>query len=172
MHTRTIEMSGYARDDGLFDIEGRIADVRATKYITEAGRVVNPGEPLHDMRIRMIIDTDMNVRNIEAVTDASPYPHCPEAASFLHRLEGANLMHGWRDTIRDKLPRHDSCTHIKELLQTMASSAFQSLILLEKAKWINEPSNVRPKKLDSCYAHSITGPLVKKKWPQFFINRR
>ena len=167
MHTRTIEMRGYSREDGFFDIDGRLTDIKTEEFVTESSRVVPAGEPLHDMWIRLVIDKDLQVHDVVAVTDAGPHPVCPEATAYLERLKGLRMWGGWRAAIGERLAGREGCAHLKELLNVMASAAYQSLTTLRK----NNPAPVgdeRPKKLDSCLAYSTRGPLVMKKWPQFF----
>jgi len=167
MHTRTIEMRGYSREDGFFDIDGRLTDIKTEEFVTESSRVVPAGEPLHDMWIRLVFDKDLHVHDVVAVTDASPHPVCPEATSYLGRLKGLRMSGGWRAAIGERLAGKEGCAHIKELLNVMASAAYQSLTVLRKKDPAPE-GNERPKKLDSCLAYSTRGPLVMKKWPQFF----
>lgn len=171
MHTRTIVMDGYEREDGLFDIDGRITDVKTTQYITESERVVEPGEALHDMSIRLVVDAAMTVQEIHAVTDSSPHPACPEATANLQRLKGLNLMKGWRVAIREQLAGAEGCAHLKELLNAMGSGAFQALTVVRKRRIREAGGESRPGKLETCLAYSSSGPLVERKWPQFFIRR-
>jgi len=169
MHNRTIVMDGYEREDGLFDIDGRITDVKNVEFITESDRVVAPGEALHDMSIRLVVDDTLTVHEVQAVTDGSPHPACPDATTFLQRLKGLNLMKGWRAAIREHMAGAEGCAHHKELLNAMASGAYQCLTVVRKKKATDQPAGeARMGKLDSCLAYSHSGPLVERKWPVFF----
>jgi len=54
MHTRAIECRGYEREDGLWDIEAHLTDTKTTPHTRrEGGRERRPGEPVHDMWIRV-----------------------------------------------------------------------------------------------------------------------
>ena len=71
MHNRAIECRGYQREDGLWDIEGHLVDTKT--YPTSArdtGRARQPGEPVHNMWLRLTIDLDMKIHSAEAATDA------------------------------------------------------------------------------------------------------
>lgn len=171
IHTRTIVIDGYEREDGLFDIDGRITDVKTVEYISESALVIAPGEALHDMKVRLVVDENLNVQDIFAVTDSSPHPACPEAAAYIQRLKGMSLYKGWRAAISERLAGADGCAHLKELLNVMASGAYQCLTVTRKKKGAEPASDVRPKKVNSCLAYSDSGALVKKRWPQFFIRR-
>ena len=72
LHTRTITIDGYEREDGLFEIEGHLTDVKhfdinATHFSRKAG------DPVHDMKIRLTLDGEMKIVDAFAVTDGMPY---------------------------------------------------------------------------------------------------
>ena len=92
LHTRTIACEGYQRDDGLFDIEARIVD-RKTYDVTEPYRGLRKaGEHVHDMQLRMTLDRDMVVRDIEVATVDAPYEPCfAVAAAFKRQLKARNF---------------------------------------------------------------------------------
>ena len=49
-HLRDIELRGYERADGLFDIDAHIRDTKTTAIANvDRGGSIAPGEPLHDM---------------------------------------------------------------------------------------------------------------------------
>ena len=51
-HTRSVRFEGYARADGLWDIEAHLTDVKPDDYRLAPG--VRPaGSPVHDMRVRL-----------------------------------------------------------------------------------------------------------------------
>ena len=45
----------------------------------DRGRI-EPEEPIHEMWLRLTIDEEFQVRDIEAVTDAGPFAICPRMA--------------------------------------------------------------------------------------------
>ena len=57
MHTRTVACNGYIRDDGLWEVEARLVD---TKPFTQAPdryrEELKPGDPVHDIRLRLAIE--------------------------------------------------------------------------------------------------------------------
>ena len=65
LHTRRYEFNGYRRADGLWDIEGRMTDVKSYGFDNDYRGRIGPEEPLHDMRIRLTLDDDFVVRDIE-----------------------------------------------------------------------------------------------------------
>ena len=54
-----------------------------------------PGDPIHDMWVRLTIDDAMKVHDAEAVIDRHPYPPCPQAAPSLAALKGHTIAPGW-----------------------------------------------------------------------------
>ena len=168
LHTRTIDMRGYKRADGLFDIEGRVTDVK-THPLHPPGRETPspPGVPIHDMSIRMTIDDRLTIVDIVAVMDAGPYGHCPEAAGGLASLRGAQIGRGWTARVKALLGR-ESCTHLVELLIPMATAAFQTMAPVRFGRPDVLDATGRPVKIDSCYAYSSDRALVRKVWPAHY----
>ena len=73
LHARAVTYEGFQRDDGLFDIEGHLTDVKDRDTTLLSG-VRRAGDPIHDMRVRVTIDRDYTIRDVEARMDAVPYP--------------------------------------------------------------------------------------------------
>ena len=71
-HTRVVTCLGFERHDKLWDIEGRIVDTKPYAFSNkDRGGEIKADEPLHDMSIRLTIDTDLKVHDAEAVIDDS-----------------------------------------------------------------------------------------------------
>lgn len=49
LHLRRIELRGYRRVDGLYDLEAHRVDTKSEGLTVGGGRVVSPGEPVHDI---------------------------------------------------------------------------------------------------------------------------
>lgn len=167
LHTRHIEMRGYRRGDGLYEIEGRVCDVR-TLPLHPPGRDTPQaaGTPVHDMSVRLVIDDTLCVHDVIAVTDAGPYEACPHGANALQSLRGAQIARGWTARVKSLLGP-GACTHLVELLIPLGTAAFQSLASVRLARPPALDANGRPQKIDSCYAYASDGQLVRKLWPQF-----
>src|SRR5476649_148690 len=127
MHNRAIECRGYQREDGLWDIEGHLVDTKT--YATSArdtGRAREPGEPVHNMWLRLTIDLDMLIHDAEAVTDAGPYSPCGNITSNFKALKGVTIGAGWRKKTLELLGGIKGCTHLVELLGPLGTTAFQA----------------------------------------------
>ena len=61
LHLRRIELHGYRRHDGLDDIEARIVRYQTSELKLLDGTLLPPGEALHDMSVRMVVDEALTV---------------------------------------------------------------------------------------------------------------
>ena len=164
LHFRRIELRGYRRHDGLYDIEARMVDTKATDLTLDV-RHVPAGEPLHDMSVRLVIDEDLNVIDIVASTDASPFGVCREATATLQVMKGLRIGHGWSQITRERLGGPQGCTHLTELLAPLATVAFQTLSQVRQAKPTPVDAYGKPRKIDSCYAYASNREIVQRRWP-------
>ena len=168
IHHRQIEMRGYQREDGLYEIDGRVTDRKTYDFQPEGGQAFKKGEPLHDMWVRLVVDAELNVRDVIAVTDSHPYRQCPEASAALKSLVGLSIMKGWAKAVNERLGGEKSCSHQKELLIPLASAAFQTLTSYRLSLPTRLDAHGRPVKLNSCYAYGTDRELVLKRYPAFY----
>lgn len=169
LHFRRMDMRGYRRRDGLYEVEGRLTDRKSQDFKVFSGtRVVPAHEPVHDMGVRLVFDDKFVVREVHTFTGTAPYPSCPEGGRALQTLVGVAMTSGWSKEVRSRLAGARSCTHLKEMLIPLATVAYQTL----GAERTNAPPQLdatgRPVKIDSCYAYSAGGELVREHWPQFY----
>jgi hypothetical protein len=168
VHCRRIELHGYRRADGLYDIEAHLIDTRSHPMSLEGGKCLEPGEALHDMAIRLTVDVELRVLDVVASTDAAPFGICPEAVSTLQSIKGLQIGAGWTKSIRERLSGADGCTHLRELLGPLATVAFQSLFLVRRSAPESLDAAGRPRKIDSCFAYASHRELVMHRWPRFY----
>lgn len=162
LHTRTIQCQGYEREDGLYDIEAQIVDQK-TYDVEEPYRGHRPaGAHVHDMQLRLTLDREMIVKDIEVTTNAAPYDICPDVAPGYKGLIGAKVGAGWRKAITEAVGRTKGCTHITELLLPAATVAFQTM-----GNWKSTPQNEakKPHFIDGCHAWASEGPVVQRLYP-------
>jgi hypothetical protein len=76
IHTRAIEINGYRRADGLYDIEAHLTDTKTFGQTNYDRGYIPAGEPIHDMWLRLTIDDTMHVVDVDAVSDKTPLG-CP-----------------------------------------------------------------------------------------------
>ena len=168
IHFRKYDFAGFRRADGLWDIEGRMVDTKSYAFENSFRGKIEAGEPLHDMRIRLTVDEDFVVRDIEAVTEAGPYGVCPAITESFKKLVGAKIGRGWRKTLLGLFGGTAGCTHHLEMLVAMATVAFQTLYPLRESKGKNVGADSKPVLIDSCHAFASGGALVKRYWPDHY----
>jgi hypothetical protein len=169
MHRRRIDMQGYRRADGLFDIEGQLLDTKAYGFENEEKGWLAPGTPLHGMWIRLTIDDDLVIRACEAASDHTPYAVCPQAAGNFARLAGLRIGPGFNRAVQERVGGVLGCTHLREMLAQMATVAYQTLYPVRRAKEQarEQQTGVRekPRIIGTCLAYDPASPVVKMRWP-------
>ena len=73
LHTRQIDCRGYRREDGLWDIEAHLTDVKSYEIKSEWRGKVAPGEPVHDMWVRLTLDDNLCIQTIETASDSTAW---------------------------------------------------------------------------------------------------
>ncbi len=168
LHFRRIDMRGYRRDDGFFEVEGRVTDRKPFDFVPGGvGETVPATAPIHDMGVRLVFDADMVVHDVSTFTDAAPYPVCHAGGLALNTLKGVRIGNGWNKAVRSRLGGARSCTHLMELLIPLATTAFQTMSTERRDRPEPLDANGRPKKIDSCYAYAAHHEPVRKRWPAF-----
>ncbi len=174
MHTRAIECTGYERDDGLWDIEAHLVDTKTYAHTRrQGGRERQPNEPVHDMWIRITIDLDLKIHDVEAKTDEGPYPVCGDIAPNFKALAGITIGAGWRKSIAERVGGVKGCTHLGELLGPLGTTAFQATGRARAARSAGKPATgKKPYQLNSCHVYKDDAPAVLERWPQFYAGPR
>jgi hypothetical protein len=195
LHTRTVTCQGFLRQDGLWDIEGRIVDVKTYPFENEWRGRVETGTPVHEMWIRLTIDDRMEIKQVAAATDHSPFQICPDILPNFQSLVGVKIGHGFTREVRARLGGPRGCTHIVEMLQQVATVAFQTTVS-ERARSLRKQQKAaapkpapaeatadpaqadgatapdKPRRppivVDTCHAWKSDGPLVQRYLPDFF----
>lgn len=186
LHLRNIECHGYRRGDGLFDIEGRVTDSKTYDFPNEFRGEIKAGENLHHMALRLTVDEDLLIHDVEAGFESYPYRICPDIAPAFHVLKGLKIAPGWTRKVRSLLGKTKGCTHLVELLGPIATVAFQTIVSARqrqekeagagaKAGSGAQPSRAtddtgpgKPPQLNSCHAYASDSEVVRKHWPDFY----
>ena len=168
-HTRAIECRGYEREDGLWDIEAHLVDTKTYVHTRRhGGRERKPGEPVHDMWLRLTIDLDMHVHDVEASTDSGPYPYCGDITPNFKSLIGLKIGRCWRREVNARLGGIKGCTHLVELLGPLGTTAFQATGRAREARSAGQPMTKRPYQIGSCHVYKEDSPAVLERWPAFY----
>ncbi|WP_188903312.1 DUF2889 domain-containing protein [Caldovatus sediminis] len=158
LHTRSLVMRGYQREDGLYDIEGQLTDTKTEPFETMDRGPVAPGEPLHGMWLRLTVDEAMLIHDVEAVSDHTPYAVCPAAAANFKRLVGLRIGPGFTRAVRERVGGTAGCTHLREMLGQLATVAYQTIG--------GRSGSGSPGLVDTCLAWAADGPVVRARFPE------
>lgn len=163
LHRRTIDIVGYKREDGLYDIEGRLHDRKDVEFLVGGGRRA-PGEAVHDMWLRITVDRELRIVDAAAWTEAAPYAQsCKRIAPDYAKLIGLSIGPGYLRHVKERLGGVNGCTHLSELAGSLATAAFQTFAgqgLL--------PAERKPPQLDRCHALDTHGEAVAKFYPKWY----
>jgi hypothetical protein len=169
IHHRQIDLRGYRRSDGLFEVSAHLIDRKPRDFTPHAGnRTISAHSPIHDLGVTLTFDTDMIVRHVDTFMASHPYASCPGGGESLGALVGLRIGAGWNSKIRERLPNCDTCTHLKELLAPMATAAIQAMVGYRPSSLENRDRDGKPTKIDSCHAYAATRGLVKEIWPEYY----
>ena len=164
-HTRRIEIEGYLREDGLFELDASLSDVKDLDYPLASG--LRPaGVPVHFMRVRVTLDQAFNIVDAVACSDGVPYPgQCDTIGPAYKKLIGLNLVRGFRRTVGEMFADVRGCTHITELLLSLPTAAIQTFATFRRD---NEDSPEKPFQLDRCHALESSAEAVRVYYPRWY----
>jgi hypothetical protein len=163
LHRRTIEIVGFKREDGLFDIEGRLFDRKDVAFPV-GGRERPPGEAVHDMWLRITVDRELRIVDAEAAMAAMPYAgHCERITPDYGKLVGLSIGPGYLRHVKERLGGTHGCTHLTELAGSLATAAFQTF-----AGQGLSPAERKPPQLDRCHALEARGEAVRQFYPKWY----
>ena len=181
IHTRRIHCEGFEREDGFWDIEASLIDTKSLTYSNHDRGEIPAGEPIHDMLIRITLDLDMRIHQVETCVSYTPFQICPNAAGSMKRIIGLRIGSGWMREVRARIPFTDSCTHLIELLGPVSTTAYQTMhrALEAKANLTAEKKNNHGEKvtrsippiLNQCHSLASDTPVVKAIWPEFYTGK-
>ncbi|HTH80779.1 MAG TPA: DUF2889 domain-containing protein [Ramlibacter sp.] len=170
LHTRQVVCTGWEREDGFFDIEGRMSDVRTRDQDASRGATQRKaGEPIHLMSLRLTIDDSFTIVAAEACTHQAPFADCHEISGLYGRLAGLQIRAGFQRAVKERFGDALGCTHLTELLGPMATAAFQSIgPALERRRVARgeplEDANSMKRLLDTCHGLRRGGQPAVIRW--------
>ena len=172
-HTRTVVYSGFEREDGFWDIEAALTDVKTYPFIIPSQGPKEPGHPIHGLSIRLKVDNQLKIHDVTTDMAHIPHPECDQAPSGMHRLIGSTLGGGWRKTIEAQIGGVEGCTHLREMLFNMATVAFQTIphaiqYRKDQAGIPREIPTTPPPYVGKCKTWTFEGALVNRYYPMFF----
>lgn len=163
LHRRTIEIRGWRREDGLFDIEGHLLDRKDVEFRV-GGEMRPPGTPIHSMWLRITVDAHLKIVDAEASTDEMPYVgECDRIAPDYRKLVGLTIGPGYLRHLKERLGGVRGCTHVTELAGSLATAAFQTFA----GQGLSDP-NRRPPQIDRCHALEAGSAVVARFYPRWY----
>jgi hypothetical protein len=176
IHTRRITFEGFLREDGLWDIDCELSDTKANPIAMRERGLLPAGEPVHLLRVRLTVDDNMTIQDVQTGARNVPFDECHAAAGApMRKLVGLTMGPGWRKAIEGAIGGVGGCTHLRELVFNAATAAFQMIPHhRETERGSAEPpgftsGNARPPfYMGQCMTWSFEGAVVKRLAPQFY----
>lgn len=166
LHQRRIHCEGFLRDDGLFEIEGLLIDTKPTT-LRLVNKDVPPGQPIHQMRVRLTIDGERRIVDATAYSEHNPYPDCMQVEAGYRRLVGMRIEPGFTREAKRLFRGTLGCSHMTELLPLMASTAFQVMWADSDFTRVDpQGSAQRSSPLGGCHALRLDGDIVRTYFPK------
>ncbi|HTH40689.1 MAG TPA: DUF2889 domain-containing protein [Rhodocyclaceae bacterium] len=189
IHRRHITCEGFRRPDGLIEIEGHITDIRPFPYHGHWDGEIVDGSPVHEMWLRLVINEQKTIVDVETAMDHTPFPSCLDVTTHYKRLVGLTIGPGMAKQVFKAVGGTEGCTHVTGLIQTMATTLFQALAseatrILPDTEGLGEEALMQQRMqkvsdvfadsaepgyplLNTCYSHASDGVVVKRLAPKF-----
>ncbi len=169
LHRRALDVQVFARDDGLFDVEASLTDTK-THDVPLAGVPRKAGEPIHEMRLHLTVDTALTITAATSETLWMPYPGaCNVHGDAYARLIGLNLLKGFRQAVQERLAGTRGCTHLTELCQVLPTAVIQAMAGSVIDTREGDSDGNPPFQLDRCHALRRDGETVAKFYPRWHL---
>lgn len=163
-HRRQIDVQVFARDDGLWEVDARLTDLR----LRDDAREGQARPPVHDMLLRLVVDQQLTIVASGAESQHVPYAgHCEQHGDTYGRLTGLNLMQGFRHALRERVGGVLGCTHITELAQVLPTAVVQAFAGVVIDTRGDHADAARPFQLDRCHALRSDGAVVATHYPRW-----
>jgi len=169
-HSRHVTCQGFEREDGLWDIEAHLIDIKDSPLaLKEHSQGLLPaGEPLHDLSLRITVDLELNILNAEASMDQTPYRICPEISTAYKHLIGVQIKPGFSAKVREMFSGTKGCTHLLEMLGPLATTAFQATHQARDRLHGWSEGEQPPPMINGCHTYDERGPVIRQYWPDAY----
>lgn len=165
IHSRNIEVSTYNYDGQRIIVEGSLKDDRYHESYSVTGEKFPKGA-IHHMVIRLLVNcSNLLIEDVDVEMTSIPREFCRETIDCLAQIKGMTITKGFMLKIKKIAGGTKGCTHLVELLQTMAPAVIQGYA----AHQSQEPApfdSDREKMIlqfltNTCHAWREDGPLVE-----------
>lgn len=174
LHTRTIGYRVFSRSDGLWDVEGSLHDLKEQPVQRLSLPPLSAGDTVHHMRVTVTLDDELRIVAIEADLPTTPFGECQQTRAPLARLVGHRIGRGWRRSLEEAMGGVAGCTHLRELLQSLATAAMQGINAYRDQQRADQGlpalnAGVMPHFVNGCHAWRLDGTLVRQMLPEFAV---
>ena len=167
IHQRDVICVGYRREDGLWDLDGHLTDVKTYPFKNRLRGEIAVGEPIHEMWMRITIDDQFVIRDIIVRSDKFPLADCPDIVENYQALIGLRMGPGFNQQAKKHVGRIKGCSHLSKLIRNLCVVALQTVGPLVY-KDFGEQSETIPPHLDRCHALRIDGDEVREHYPRWY----
>ena len=172
-HRRQLDVEVYRRQDGLWEMDARLRDIKSRDTLMNHGELRAAGDPIHDLRLRLVVQHDGH--NVDSGSQSSRVPH-PGHCEFnqidpYRELIGLNLKRDFRRSSLERLVGVRGCTHLTELAQVLPTALIQAQYserTAEEKAALAAPDAPRPFQIDRCHALKSEGEVVRRYHPRWF----
>ena len=172
LHTRQVVCEGFEREDGLFDVEGRLCDTKSYDVGGVAGGAARvAGEPIHLMSIRLTLDGTCVIVGVQVRTHQAPFSECADINAAYDGLIGLRIEAGFTLAVKRRFRGVAGCTHLTELLGPVATTALQSVrsAIARRPDAPGQPllqadQSHPPRLLDTCWGLRSGSPAAIARW--------
>ncbi|MEJ2529590.1 MAG: DUF2889 domain-containing protein [Gammaproteobacteria bacterium] len=85
-HKRSISCDAFLREDGMWDIEAHMTDVKSSSVDCSERGYVAAGDAFHDIWLRVTLDSTLKIYDIHISIDAAPFAFCATSSLNGHML--------------------------------------------------------------------------------------
>ena len=170
VHTRNLEIKVYRREDGLWDVEGHLVDTKPYTYL-ELDEVRAPGQPVHDMWLRLTVDDDLVIVNSAAAMPTGAYGMCHQITPNFAALEGLQIGSGWNRRVRELVGGVLGCTHLVEMLAQLATTVLQSIWTEREREGGPAAADIPRQNVNTCHTYRSDGPFARRHWPELYTGK-
>ncbi len=167
-HRRQIDVQVYGRGDGLWEVDALLTDVK-TRVAHLAGGDREPGLPLHEMLLRLVVNAQLDIVEAGSETRWMPYTgHCNDHGDAYTALVGLNLLQNFRRDLRERVGGVLGCTHITELAQVLPTTVVQAFAGEVIDTRGQADGAEQPFQIDRCHALRSDGAVVQEHYPRWY----
>lgn len=172
LHERSIKCDGYLRDDGLWEVEAHLFDSKTFDYIEPVRGPLEAGGPIHDMVLRLTFNDDLIIVDAAAAMAMTPMLACRDVRLHLAKVRGIKVAAGWRKELKTRIGRHDSCTHLMDLMAPAITTLYQTMGMGKDPDGRNSLDRMwatgeRPHFLDGCHGWRLDGDAARTMFPNW-----